>query len=269
MNKALRILTAAAVSGLVAASCGSRTGSDADSQAQQDAILLKGKADSAYYMAGLQLGAFIKGNNLATDASEVDFERIRKGFEDYMAAGSQYGKDDFEIDPGTLVSVCNDYIALREGLKAERNKIASESFLAEMAQNENITKTESGLLYNILEAGSDVRPTARDTVWVEYIGTLVDGTQFDSSTEASDSARFEMGEVIRGWKEGLQLIGEGGRIRLYIPSELGYGDRQADFGILPGSALVYDITLKAVAAPQDAEDSQDAEVSEDEAKTTK
>lgn len=269
MNKALRILTAAAVSGLVAVSCGSRTDSAADSQAQQDAILLKGKADSAFYMAGIQLGAFIKGNNLATEASEVDFERIRKGFEDYMAAGAQYGKDDFEIDPGTLVSVCNDYIALREGLKAERNKLAGEAFLAEMAEDENITKTESGLLYNILEAGSELKPTARDTVWVEYIGTFADGTQFDSSAEASDSARFEMGEVIRGWREGLQLIGEGGRIRLYIPSELGYGDRQADFGILPGSVLVYDITLKAVtAAPKtDEEEAGDPEAAE--AGTTK
>lgn len=255
MNKVLRILMAAAVSCLMAASCGSNTDSAVtDSQAEQDAILLKGKADSAYYMVGIQLGTFIKGNNLASEASEVNFERIRKGFEDYMAASEDYSKDDFEIDPGTVIGVCNDYIALREGLKAERNKLAGESFLSEMAEDENITKTESGLLYSILEAGSEVKPCERDTVWVEYIGTLVDGTQFDSSAAASDSARFEMSEVIRGWKEGLQLVGEGGRIRLYIPSELGYGDRQANFGILPGSVLVYDITLKAVvAAPKEAE----------------
>mgnify|MGYP003341512271 FL=1 len=109
----------------------------------------------------------------------------------------------------------------------------------------------SGLRYEILKAGEGANPKASDTVKVHYTGTLIDGTVFDSSVQRGEPVEFPLGEVIPGWTEGLQKVNKGGKIKLYVPPSLGYGDNGND-RIPPGATLVFEVELldiKAGAAP--------------------
>ena len=128
---------------------------------------------------------------------------------------------------------------------ALESKEESEKFLAANAKKAGVTVAESGLQYEIIEKGNEVVPAMSDTLWVKYKGTLVDGTVFDEVPADSEPVRLFLNQVIKGWQEGLQLIGEGGKIKLYIPSELGYGER-GNQAIKPNSALVFDIELTKV-----------------------
>ena len=125
------------------------------------------------------------------------------------------------------------------------NKEKEAKFLAANAKKEGVQTTESGLQYIISEAGNDVKPGPQDTVFVHYVGKLLDGTIFDQTTEAAPSAQLTMNRVIAGWTEGMQLIGEGGKATFFIPSELGYGTRGQQ-GIEPNSTLIFDVTLDSV-----------------------
>ncbi|WP_426415053.1 FKBP-type peptidyl-prolyl cis-trans isomerase [Aestuariirhabdus sp. LZHN29] len=129
---------------------------------------------------------------------------------------------------------------------AEENVRLGQEFLTENAKAEGVQTTPSGLQYKVLEAGSgSEHPDASDTVRVHYHGTLIDGSVFDSSVERGEPISFGLGQVIRGWTEGLQLMVVGEKTRLYIPSELGYGNRSA--GSIPaGSVLIFDVELLGI-----------------------
>lgn len=120
---------------------------------------------------------------------------------------------------------------------------ASQALMARYAEGDGISKTESGLLYQILEAGNDTKPEASNTVEVHYRGTLPTGEEFDSSYKRNESISFGLTGVIKGWTEGLQLIGEGGKIKLWIPPELGYGAQGAGGMIKPHQVLLFDVEL--------------------------
>ena len=130
--------------------------------------------------------------------------------------------------------------------KAQGNKDAAKAFFADLDKNPNVKKSESGLYYEILNPGTGAQPTQSDRVVVNYKGTLIDGRQFD----ANDGADFFVRGVVKGFGEGLMLLKEGGKAKLYIPSELGYGDAPARPGsiIEPGSALVFEVELVSVKA---------------------
>lgn len=130
--------------------------------------------------------------------------------------------------------------------QAAENIKAGEAFLAANKVNEGVITTPSGLQYLQLKAGSgDQRPTANDRVTVHYHGTLIDGTVFDSSVERGESIAFGLKQVIAGWTEGLQLMVVGEKGRLFIPSELAYGNRSAG-AIQPGSTLIFDVELLGI-----------------------
>lgn len=123
------------------------------------------------------------------------------------------------------------------------NKAAGEAFLKTIDGKEGITKTDSGLRYEILKEGSDKFATAEDSVNVHYHGTLTDGTVFDSSVDRGEPVTFPLNGVIPGFSEGLRLVGEGGKIRLYMPSDIAYGDRGAGGAIGPGATLIFECEL--------------------------
>ncbi len=129
----------------------------------------------------------------------------------------------------------------------EDAKQRGEAFLAENAQREGIVVLPSGLQYEIIEEGKGTSPKSSDTVTVHYRGTLIDGTEFDSSHKRGRPATFKLNRVIKGWTEGLQLMKEGGKRRLYIPSNLAYGKRGAGKLIGPGETLIFDVELIRVA----------------------
>ncbi len=123
---------------------------------------------------------------------------------------------------------------------------AGEQFLKQNAQRPEVTVTASGLQYEVLKEGKGNKPGATSKVRVHYHGTLVDGTVFDSSVQRGEPIEFPLDGVIAGWTEGLQLMAEGGKYRLYIPHELGYGARGAGGAIAPYSALIFEVDLLRV-----------------------
>ncbi|MCK0162310.1 FKBP-type peptidyl-prolyl cis-trans isomerase [Marinobacter sp. S6332] len=137
---------------------------------------------------------------------------------------------------------------------AEKNREAGESFLAENAERDGVETTDSGLQYEILEEGNGEQPGATDTVQVHYTGELLSGEVFDSSRERGEPVTFALNQVIPGWTEGLQLMSEGARYKLYIPSDLAYGPG-GNRSIGPNETLVFDVELLAVNPGADEKDS--------------
>ncbi|MGE9293540.1 MAG: FKBP-type peptidyl-prolyl cis-trans isomerase [Puniceicoccales bacterium] len=131
------------------------------------------------------------------------------------------------------------------------NKKKGQEYIAEQLKaNPDIKKSDSGLYYEIIEEGTGPKPTETDTVEVNYAGTLVDGTEFDSSYKRGKPAIFPVANVVPGFGEGVQLIGKGGKVKLYIPSDLAYGDAAMPGSpIPPGSTLVFEVEMVDVNPP--------------------
>ncbi|CAH1549792.1 peptidylprolyl isomerase [Vibrio rotiferianus] len=126
---------------------------------------------------------------------------------------------------------------------ADENFAKGQEFLLENGKKEGVITTESGLQYLVLEAGTgDVHPTANSKVKVHYHGTLIDGTVFDSSVNRGEPISFGLNQVIKGWQEGLQYMVVGEKIRLFVPSTLGYG-KSGSGPIPPASVLIFDVEL--------------------------
>ncbi len=123
-----------------------------------------------------------------------------------------------------------------------QGRAEQEKFFAELDAGAAVKKTDSGLRYEIVEPGADPKPTSGSTVTAHYTGTFIDGKVFDSSVSRGEPTEFPLNGVIEGWQEGLQLIGKGGRIKLYIPGELAYGDT-GRMNIPPAKALVFEVEL--------------------------
>ncbi|GAB3815840.1 hypothetical protein GCM10028895_10430 [Pontibacter rugosus] len=127
-----------------------------------------------------------------------------------------------------------------------RTKLLSEAFLAENKNKEGVKTLPSGLQYEVLQEGNGKSPSANDTVTTHYHGTLIDGTTFDSSYERGHPATFPVNGVIAGWTEALQLMNEGSKWRLYIPSDLAYGSQGAGDVIGANATLIFDVELLQV-----------------------
>jgi FKBP-type peptidyl-prolyl cis-trans isomerase len=138
----------------------------------------------------------------------------------------------------------------RQQAKAEReaseNITAGEAFLAENASKEGVMVTESGLQYKVITEGSGPKPQATDQVTVHYRGTLLDGTEFDSSYSRGEPATFGLNQVIPGWTEGVQLMNVGSKYEFYIPANLAYGERGAGASIGPNSTLIFEVELISI-----------------------
>lgn len=129
------------------------------------------------------------------------------------------------------------------GQQIKDNKTLGREFMEQNAKNDSVVQTTSGLQYMVLKEGTGAKPGAEDTVTVHYTGKLLDGTVFDSSVERGEPASFPLNAVIPGWTEGLQLMSEGSKYRLFIPSELAYGSKGSGDKILPNATLIFDVEL--------------------------
>ncbi len=134
------------------------------------------------------------------------------------------------------------------GKLREKSVADNAAFFAKLKENKNVQELPSGLRYEILQQGQGAFPKAEDTVRVHYTGTLLDGSVFDSSVERGEPVNFGLKEVIPGWTEGIQKVSKGGKIKLYVPPSLAYGDDPRP-GIPPGSTLVFEVELIDINPP--------------------
>jgi len=210
--------------------------------------LLPSKAvrDSVSYLLGINFGSFLKGYNFGDD---LNYAQIKKGINDFMKAkGDQRDTNfvkQFRISPERMNDLFNSFLAKRHDYTLALNSQKENKFLASNKSKDSVVVAESGLQYIIREAGNDVKAGPQDTIYVHYKGTLTDGTVFDQTQPEQPSARLIMDRVIKGWTEGLQLVGEGGKVKLFIPSALGYGENGSN-GIEPNSVLVFDVQVDSV-----------------------
>jgi FKBP-type peptidyl-prolyl cis-trans isomerase len=146
-----------------------------------------------------------------------------------------------KIGPAMSEYVEKKQNAILERLRA-KNMAETTQFFEKLRTNKNVVETRDGLRYEILSPGSAEMPKPTDRVKVNYTGTLTDGTVFDSSERQGKPMDFDLRQMIPGWIEGLQKIGKGGKIRLYVPPQLAYGDR-GSMGIPPGATLIFEVEL--------------------------
>lgn len=233
MKKAIVLCAAAA---LVFCSCTNYT-----SKEKQPEGITSEEVNNASYMIGYNFGQVIKGNNFGS----LNLKQIEKGIKDAV--------EGVDIDQELFYSTINGFLEKRNDAIKELNAAAAAEFFEKNAQEEGVITTASGLQYKVVRDGNGVKPVNdKDKVEVNYEGTLLDGTVFDSSYERGETASFGLNQVIKGWGEGLKYIDEGGEIILWIPADLAYGDRGAGDKITPGSALKFRVELiKVTPAPEE------------------
>ena len=215
----------------------------------KDLLPTKGEIDSVSYLLGTQLGGLIKGYNFAKSMKELNFSQIKQGIVDYVnAKGNQRDPDfgdQFKINPEDVNTLFPAFIEKRRAYTAAENQEKESKFLAANKAKEGVQETASGLQYIIEEAGNDVKPGERDTVFVHYKLSLADGTMIEEVKPEDESVMLQLNRVIPGWTEGMQLFGEGGKGKLFVPSNLGYGEN-GQGAIEPNATLVFDIQLDSV-----------------------
>ncbi len=236
---------------LIAASVLALTACNQEAQKQQADVKLDTEVQQQAYGIGASVGNFLK-QDLADKQKlgiELDQALLVRGFQDALAGNAKL--DDAKVRE-VLTALDTTVRAKQEEMakaEAEQNKTAGEQYLAENAKKEGVTVTESGLQYEVLQAAEGDKPVATDTVKVHYKGTLLDGTEFDSSYARNEPTTFPLNRVISGWTEGLQLMSVGSKYKFTIPAGLAYGER--DLGKIPAnSTLVFEVELLEIQKPE-------------------
>ena len=196
----------------------------------QDAAV-ETEEDKVSYGVGMMMGEQLK------QFGDIDYDLLIAG----LRAQKEGEETTITIEEAQAAIMAQQQEAA-EAASAEA-AAASERYLEENAAKEGVTVTDSGLQYEVLEEGDGPKPSVDDTVSVHYVGTLLDGTEFDSSIARGEPAEFPLKGVIPGWTEGVQLMNVGSKYRFVIPSELAYGDRGAGQAIGPGETLVFEVEL--------------------------
>ncbi|HKM46944.1 MAG TPA: FKBP-type peptidyl-prolyl cis-trans isomerase [Terriglobales bacterium] len=205
------------------------------------------RKDKFSYALGMNIGSGL-GANLKRQSVEVDWNLVSQGLKD-SAAGSKTRLTDDEAK-AVLTEVQNELQKQQQEkmkVASEKNKTEGEAFLAANKSKEGVVTLPSGLQYKILTPGTGPKPVATDSVVCNYRGTLVNGTEFDSSYKRGQPATFGVGQVIKGWTEALQLMPVGSKWQLFIPSNLAYGERgEPRGGIEPNATLIFEVEVLSI-----------------------
>ncbi len=210
-------------------------------------VKLETEKERFSYTVGMDLARMLDGMK-----DDIDPAVVISAFETALKGGAlQLTEEEAtEIRQAFMAEMQARQVAMMEAEQAA-NKAEGEAFLKENADKPGVTVTASGLQYSVLRAGDGPRPTATDTVRVQYVGTLIDGTQFDSSYDRGEPAEFVLDQVIPGWTEGVALMPVGSKYKFWIPSGLAYGSRAAG-PIGPNSTLIFEVELLAILPSGDA-----------------
>jgi FKBP-type peptidyl-prolyl cis-trans isomerase FklB len=203
---------------------------------------LESDMDKASYLIGRNIG-----ETISADGIELNVDNMVAGLREALA-----GKDSriAEADANKIMEKFQAEMQAKMEAKAKTKSLANveagQKFLEENKKREGVTVTESGLQYEVITVGTGDKPTALDTVKVHYHGTLMDGKVFDSSVERKQPAEFQVGGVIAGWTEALQLMPVGSKWKLTIPAKLAYGGQGAGRDIGPHATLIFEVELLSI-----------------------
>ena len=219
----------------------------------QDKTTLKDAKDKVSYSIGLDIGSTLKKQKI-----DINPDALSAGLRDALSGAKPQMTDEQVKETMTTFSKelsDKQQAASREA--GQKNTVEGEKFLAENKTKPGVKTTASGLQYKVLKEGAGASPKETDTVVTHYRGTLIDGTEFDSSYKRNEPATFPVNGVIRGWSEALQLMKKGGKYQLFVPSSLAYGPRGAGQEIGPNATLTFEVELldikpAAAAAPSPA-----------------
>lgn len=203
----------------------------------------KDLTQKASYCIGLTIGRDFKNQGL-----DLDSEQLAQGLRDALS-GAKPKLEDADIE-----QILTEFRTQLAAMQQEKSRAASEkhkkegaAFLAANGKKEGVKTTASGLQYQVIKEGTGAAPKATDVVEVHYKGTLLDGTEFDSSYKRGEPIKFPLDGVIKGWTEGVQLMKVGGTTRFFIPSELAYGENPQPGGPIPPNAvLIFDVELRGI-----------------------
>ncbi|MEY2490158.1 MAG: FKBP-type peptidyl-prolyl cis-trans isomerase FklB [Verrucomicrobiota bacterium] len=211
----------------------------------QDKTALKDQKDKASYAIGLELGTSLKKGKM-----DVNTDSLMKGLKDGMSGAKPLLTE--EQVKETMTALQKEMMEKQQAAAkelGEKNAAEGEKFLAENKKKEGVKTTASGLQYKVLKEGTGESPKETDMVVVNYKGTLLDGTEFDSSYKRNEPATFPVNRVIKGWTEALLLMKPGAKYQLFIPSALAYGERAVGKDIGPNAMLLFEVELLSIKLP--------------------
>ncbi len=207
---------------------------------QKGQVSLTNEIDSVSYAIGVDIGMNFKRSKM----EDMNIDAIAQGLRDGIADTPKLNEEELQTVVQGYMMKMQAAQQAEEQMKGEESRQAGETYLAENAKRKGVTVTESGLQYEVITAGTGAKPAATDRVKVHYVGTLTDGTEFDSSVKRGEPAVFGVTQVISGWVEALQLMSVGSKWKLTIPSDLAYGPSGGPGGsIPPNSVLVFEVEL--------------------------
>ena len=197
---------------------------------------LSTQMDSLSYSLGVSVANNLKSSGFET----IESSAISAAFNDV------FSENDVKISEEDANALIQDYFMELSQKKSQEATNKGQAFLDENATKEGVVTTASGLQYHVLTEGQGAKPAASDEVTVHYHGTLIDGTVFDSSVDRGQPTTFPVGGVIQGWVEALQLMNVGSKYKLFIPSNLAYGERGAGGSIGPNETLIFEVELLSI-----------------------
>src|SRR5437762_177296 len=204
---------------------------------QEKSPPLKDQKDKFSYSIGLNIGS-----NLSKQKIEINPDMVTAGIKDAIAGKPQLTQDQVK----EVMATFEKDMEQKQKAVGEKNAAEGAKFLEENKKKEGVKTTASGLQYKLIKEGTGAQPKATDTVTVNYRGTLINGTEFDSSYKRGEPATFPVNGVIKGWTEALQLMKAGSKYQLFIPPNLAYGERAVGPDISPNSTLIFDVELMSV-----------------------
>lgn len=205
------------------------------------AVDMEDEAQKTSYALGADIG-----NKFNSQEIEVDLDAMIAGLRDGYGGEMKMSEEDIATTLRAFGAAQREAQMARRASQGEANEAEGAAFLATNAERPEVSVTESGLQYEVLTEGDGATPTATDRVTVHYKGTLIDGTEFDSSYGRGEPTSFRVNGVIRGWTEALQMMQVGDKYKLYIPGDLAYGPRGSGDKIGPNAVLVFEVELLAV-----------------------
>ncbi|CAM2989695.1 FKBP-type peptidyl-prolyl cis-trans isomerase [Vibrio rarus] len=223
---------------------------EAATPAAANAMQFKSDDEKAAYAIGVSFATYLKSSVEKPKEFGIDLkdEMVLKGITDAFAGKAGLKDDEIRQTLQSLDERVSKQMAAKAAEKAAATLKAGEEFRTEFAKQDGVVKTKSGILYKVEKQGNGATPKATDVVKVDYVGTLTDGTKFDSSIDRGEAATFPLDRVIPGWTEGVQLMKVGSKYKFVIPPELAYGDQDSP-KIPANSTLVFEVTLLNIEAP--------------------